>query len=38
MDKSILVTTLFVDIRSIWHTDYKSTREKLASFGLEIET
>jgi putative hydrolase of the HAD superfamily len=25
-------------IRGIWHTDYKSTREKLASFGLEIET
>jgi len=24
-------------IRGIWHTDYKSTREKLASFGLEIE-
>jgi len=25
-------------IRGIWHTDYKSTREKLASFGLEVET
>lgn len=25
-------------IRGIWHTDYKSTREKLKSFGLEIET
>lgn len=24
-------------IRGIWHTDYKSTREKLVSFGLEIE-
>jgi putative hydrolase of the HAD superfamily len=26
-----------IGIRSIWHTDYKSTREKLASFGLEID-
>jgi len=26
-----------IGIRGIWHTDYKSTREKLASFGLEIE-
>jgi len=25
-------------IRGIWHSDYKSTREKLASFGLVIET
>lgn len=25
-------------IRSICHTDYQSTREKLASFGLEVET
>ncbi len=25
-------------IRGIWHTDYKSTRKKLASFGLEVET
>lgn len=25
-------------IRGIWHTDYQSTREKLASFGLEVET
>ena len=24
-------------IRGIWHTDYKSTREKLARLGLEIE-
>jgi len=24
-------------IRGIWHTDYESTCEKLASFGLEIE-
>ena len=24
-------------IRSIWHTDYKSTCEKLASFGLEVD-
>ncbi|HZK98029.1 MAG TPA: HAD-IA family hydrolase [Prolixibacteraceae bacterium] len=24
-------------IRGIWHTDYQSTREKLASFGLEVE-
>jgi len=36
MDKSILVIE-GIDIRGIWHTDYKSTREKLASFGLEIE-
>jgi putative hydrolase of the HAD superfamily len=27
-----------LNIRSIWHTDYKSTREKLASFGLEIDS
>ena len=26
-----------IGIRGIWHTDYKSTREKLASFGLEID-
>ena len=25
-------------IRSIWHTDYKSTCEKLISFGLEVES
>lgn len=25
-------------IRGIWHTDYQSTREKLASFGLEVES
>lgn len=25
-------------IRGIWHTDYQSTREKLASFGLEFES
>lgn len=24
-------------IRGIWHTDYQSTREKLASFGLEVD-
>jgi putative hydrolase of the HAD superfamily len=24
-------------IRGIWHTDYKSTREKLALFGLEVD-
>lgn len=27
-----------IGIRGIWHTDYQSTREKLAAFGLEIET
>ncbi|MFA5329773.1 MAG: HAD family phosphatase [Prolixibacteraceae bacterium] len=27
-----------IGIRGIWHTDYQSTREKLASFGLEVET
>lgn len=27
-----------VGIRGICHTDYKSTCEKLASFGLEVET
>ena len=26
-----------IGICGIWHTDYKSTREKLASFGLEID-
>jgi len=26
-----------ISIRGIWHTDYKSTREKLASFALEID-
>ena len=37
-------TQMFVEIakglsiRGIWHTDYKSTREKLASFGLEVES
>jgi putative hydrolase of the HAD superfamily len=36
-------TSMFVEIadglgiRGIWHTDYKSTCEKLASFGLEVE-
>jgi len=36
-------TTMFVEIaeglgiRSICHTDYKSTCAKLASFGLELE-
>lgn len=27
-----------IGIRGIWHTDYKSTREKLASFGLEVDS
>jgi len=27
-----------LSIRSIWHTDYQSTREKLASFGLEVDS
>jgi putative hydrolase of the HAD superfamily len=26
-----------IGIRGIWHTDYQSTREKLASFGLEVD-
>jgi len=26
-----------IGIRGIWHTDYKTTREKLVSFGLEID-
>ena len=36
-------TSMFVEIaesmgiRSVWHTDYKSTCEKLALFGLEVE-
>jgi putative hydrolase of the HAD superfamily len=25
-------------IRGIWHTDYKSTREKMVSFGLEVDS
>ena len=27
-----------IGIRGIWHTDYQSTCEKLASFELEVET
>jgi len=36
-------TQMFIDIaegigiRGIWHTDYQSTCEKLASFGLEVD-
>jgi putative hydrolase of the HAD superfamily len=25
-------------IRGIWHTDFQSTHDKLALFGLEVET